>query len=251
MELEKTLRKMIYSIKEDFNQYSDDNFFSDEHLMYLIDTLREDYIDRTYSNPAKVLPESLYVKLCMELEEYPNSCSEDVNILRTKLPLPNYFMFPGRSYLKHFSLGSVMLKYVNRIEIERVPYFKASRFSSSQLYYSIDGDGRLLIISSDRTLLNESVSVNMIPRSFEETLKFRCGPCQENEENDCLDIMDIPYPIDGTIHTVILNTLKQQIYTKFNIVEDKVNDGDNTQQTPHYPTKNYRRNVDRDANRED
>lgn len=242
MESKVTLNKMIYSIKEEFNQYSDDSTFSDEFLALQIGQLRSDFIYRNYNSATNFIPDSLYSKICMNLERHPDDCYEDINVLRTDKPLPAYFNFSEKKIIKALSLGSLRIKYLNYVSLERIPYFTSGRYVKEQLYYSIDSEGRLLIITSEKLLFNTEVSLKIVVQNPEEAYELRC-----DKSDDTCDFFDTDYPIDGTTYNVVMTALRQQLFNKFRIPEDNINDGTNTnQQVPNHTYDNYDRARRRD-----
>ena len=247
MEEKLTLNKVIYSLKEEFNQYSDDNFFSDEFIAFQIGQIRNDFILRHYNNPTTPLQDSLFSKVCMNLVGYEEQCTESVNILVTDRPLPKLLNLSDKASIKNLSLGGIRLKYINYLNFERVPYFEIGKFSKSQLYYSIDGSGRLILLNSDRQLLNDTIELSILTSNPEEAYNLRCT---KGEESDCLDFYDFEYPIDGTTYNVILQTLRQQLLTKFRVPQDKINDSDDETATPNVANDNYRRRRNKDVDNE-
>lgn len=242
-----TLNKIVYSLKEEFNQYSDDNFFSNEFIAFQVNQIRNDFILRHYNNPTTPLQKSLYSKVCLPLVDYEESCSEDIYILTSSVPLPSLINFSDKQSIRDVSLGSIRSKYINFLNFERLPYFQAGKFSGTQLYYSIDNEGRLLLINTNRQLLNDSITLSVLTSDPEAAFELRCD---KGEEGDCLDFNDSEYPIDGTTYNVVMQSLRQQLLTKFRIPTDKANDSDDETAAANFSERNYRNRVNNDSKQE-
>ena len=231
-----TLRHIIYSLKEEFNLYSDDNIFSDEYLAFLINNIRADYIARTFGVAlTKVIPPSLYTKVCLDLVEQKD-CEDDIYILESKEAIPAIVNFNENRGLKSINLGSVMIKYLNFVSLDRVPYLSSGRFSNTQLYYSMSADNKFLLISTGYPLISDKVKFSAIFSDPEEAANLQCG--DDGKLLDC-DFFDAPYPIDDTTLNIVRLTLSQTLFNKLRMPEDKVNDADNTTSIVNFDAKNY------------
>lgn len=246
-----TLNKLIYSIKEEFNQLSDDTTFSDDYLSFQISLIRADYIQRVYSNPTKFPAKVLFSKVCLELEILEGDCTDNFTVLRSKNIIPDYIETFSQP-LRNIKLGGYDIKYLNFIDHSRIPYITTGKVFTSQVYISIDNGYLNIVIPNSRYILaveTNYLELEIIANDPEQVFNNRCTKCV-NEEN-CDDYFEAIYPIDGTVANIVLQTLRQTIISKFRIPEDKLNDGDssnNQANLPNYPLRNYRKEVDNDTN---
>lgn len=245
MEAEITLNKMIFSLKEEFNQYSDDTFLSSEYLAFQIVALRADFISRHYANGKETIPNEFYSRVCMDLVEHEDQCLEYIYMLVSNKGIPSSIDFTSKSSLKNINFGSMRIKYINYLNNERLPYFTAGKFSASQLYYSIDDRNRIVLFNTSKRLLNDTLSFDILASNTEEAYEMRCKDCDEDQ--GCVDYYDTKFPINGTAYNVIMQTLRNQLIMKFRIPEDKINDTDNEIGTPNFANDNYKRRVRKDV----
>lgn len=55
-----TYREIVYSILDLLKQSSDDSFYTEEHVLFLVSRMRSAILKQTYSNIKKEIPESNY-----------------------------------------------------------------------------------------------------------------------------------------------------------------------------------------------
>ena len=55
-----TYREIVYSILDLLKQSSDDSFYTEEHVLFLVSKMRAAILKQTYANIKKEIPESNY-----------------------------------------------------------------------------------------------------------------------------------------------------------------------------------------------
>lgn len=92
--MDRSLNEIVYSIKETLRDYSDDTDVSTEHLKYLVNTYRAQFLRRDLSKPGRYVDESIKQDIgCLRLElSDPADCcavTSDCTILRTEKEIPH------------------------------------------------------------------------------------------------------------------------------------------------------------------
>lgn len=92
--MDRSLNEIAYSVKETIRDYSDDSDISTDHIKYLINLYRSQYLKKDLRKPGRYVDESIKQDLgCLKLELIdPADCcdiSTDCTILRTVKDIPD------------------------------------------------------------------------------------------------------------------------------------------------------------------
>jgi hypothetical protein len=229
-----TLREMIYSVKEMLNAYSDDVTLSNEHLAFIFRNKRATYLEVLAANPRKAMPREAYQLLCLDMK-VDADCEEGKMILKSTEAIPASIKSDQDAQGIHsVKLDSIMAKWINIIEPERIPYIAVGRFNTNQIYVSKDIDNKLIVISlSNSHIFLEDVKIEIIAEDPEEADKFSC---LKTGDTEC-DFYDKKYPIPESLVATMVNETLNELLIKYRLSQDTVNNGsDDTlnQKIPYY-----------------
>lgn len=230
-----TLTEMIYSVREQFNAYSDDSVLSNEHLAFLFKNKRATYLEVLAANPRKQMPREAYQTLCIPVSP-SKDCDEEKVILKSNYAIPASINNPqdieGIGTVK---LESIMAKWINIIESVRIPFLDAGRFNVNQIYISKDVDDKLIILSrSNLHVFLEEVKIEIIAEDPEEADKLSCSI--SSTENEC-DFYDKKYPIPESLVKAIVSETVNELLIKYRLVQDGLNNSSDdslNQKIPYY-----------------
>lgn len=62
-----TYREVIYMVSDEIKASSDDAYFTEEHIMFLLKTYRAFILKQRYADVKKQIPESNYQTICIDL----------------------------------------------------------------------------------------------------------------------------------------------------------------------------------------
>jgi hypothetical protein len=65
-------KEVIYLISDELKLSSDDAFYTNDHLLYLIDKYRAFLLKQRYSDIKKQIPDNNYQTICLDLQESPS-----------------------------------------------------------------------------------------------------------------------------------------------------------------------------------
>ena len=86
-----TYREIVYMVLDELKVNSDDKYFEEEHVMFLMDKYRAFLLKQRYSDIKKQMPESNLQTICLNLIEVPAiagvSC-EGGSYLRSQNKIP-------------------------------------------------------------------------------------------------------------------------------------------------------------------
>ena len=200
-----TYREVTYLILDLLKQSSDDSYYTQEHILFLVSKIRSAILKQTYSNIKKEIPESNYQTICLDLKEGSAIAGEPCEggtYLRseqkipTTLPIGNTQIYPVDYYQGEIT-------FVSR---ERMRYVGHNKWLQNIIYASLGPDSHLYFKSSNPQYLY--LKKAKMTGIFEDTDKAAELECPSEEGQVC-DIMDKKFPLEeGLVASVIELTVK-------------------------------------------
>ena len=86
-----TYRQLTYLVLDEAKGLSDDFTYTEDHIIFLLDTYRSFLLKQRYSDVKKVIPDSNYQNICLNLIEVPAISGEPCEVgtyLRSKQEIP-------------------------------------------------------------------------------------------------------------------------------------------------------------------
>lgn len=213
-----TLKELTYMVLDELKLSSDDAYFNEEHIAFLIGKYRGFILRQQYKDVKKEIPESNLQTMCTDLIQVPAIAGvpcEGGTFLRTKEKVPFLMTIATpKIYTEGFYSGEI--SYVSR---ERMKYVGYNRWIPNIIYASMGPDNYIYLTSSNPQFLHlESVKITGI---FENPEKV--NDC--SLENTC-DFSNKEYPLEeGLIPQVLELVVKELAVPKYS-PEDKQNDSD-------------------------
>lgn len=215
-----TYKQIVYLILDELKLSSDDAYFNEEHILFMLDKYRSEVLSRKYNGNGGSINESNFQEICLELEEngqYQMSFCNCGHYLRSKKEVPwllsisNPIVFSGNFYDNNIC-------YVSKERMSHVGY---NKYLNNFIYCSIGPDNHLYLKSANPQFLYlEKVYMKGI---FENPEAADNLSCNENKEDD---IMDRIYPIeDELIPDMIAAILRDLLGYVYN-PQDKTNNAD-------------------------
>ena len=119
-------KDIVYMVLDEIKSTSDDAFFTEEHVLFLVNNYRNFILKQRYSDIKKPIPESNYQTICLNLIQVPAIAGvpcEGGTFLRSKEKVP-FMMKIGtpKVYPINYYLGEIT--YVSRERMRYVGYNK-------------------------------------------------------------------------------------------------------------------------------
>lgn len=211
-----TLRELTYIVLDELKLSSDDSYFNEEHIAFLISKYRVLLLRQQYKEIKREIPESNLQTMCTELILVPAtvgaSCKEKT-LLRTKEKIP-FFMtiYTPKIYADNPCSGEI--SYISR---ERMKYVGHNKWLVNAIYASIGTDNYMYLTSLNPQFINlEKIKITGI---FENPEKIK-----DCNADDAYDFWDKEYPLEeGLIPKVVELVVKELTAPKYS-PEDKQND---------------------------
>jgi hypothetical protein len=197
-----TFREIVYMCSDQLKISSDDNFFTNDHILYLIKKYRGLYLSQKYKDVRKEIPESNYQTICLDLTKTPamtgESC-EGGTLLRTTNKLPTLMTIGTTSvYPVDYFVGDITL-----VTRERMKYVGYNRWLQNIIYCAIAPDSYLYLKSSNPQYLHmEKIRLTGIFEDPEEAEKLTC-----DKDGASCDILDRRFPLEEEIVPQLIDTV--------------------------------------------
>lgn len=218
-----TFREIIYMILDEMKISTDDSYFTEDHIMYIINKYRALILKQRYSDIKKQIPESNYQTICLDLIEVPAITGEPCeggSYLRSKEKVP-FLMQIGVPKIYPIDYYQGEITYVSR---ERMRYVGYNKYLKNIIYASIGPDNYLYFKSfNPQYLYLEKARMIGI---FEDTLAASELQCPDKSGNIVCDVLDREFPIENALIPPLIQLVVEELTKAEYKPEDKENNSD-------------------------
>lgn len=214
-------KDIVYMILDEIKSTSDDAFFTEEHVLFLVNNYRNFILKQRYSDIKKPIPESNYQTICLNLIQVPAIAGvpcEGGTFLRSKEKVP-FMMKIGtpKVYPINYYLGEIT--YVSR---ERMRYVGYNKYLQNIIYASLGPDNYLYLQSSNpQYLYLEKIRLTGIFENIESVLDLLC---EDSGDSINCDIMDKTFPIEDALVPPIIELVVKELLGAEYRPKDETND---------------------------
>ena len=223
-----TLRELTYMVLDELKLSSDDSYFNEEHVIFLIGKYRAFLLKQIYKEVKLDIPESNYQTLYLNLEQTPAisgvvcECGE---FLKTTEQIPFLLtistpkLYSGNNYTKEIT-------YISR---DRMRYVGHNKWLKDIIYASLGTDNYLYLTSANEEFIDlKKIEITGV---FEQPDKI----LQKNSQ----DFRDIEYPLEeGLIPQVIELVVKTLMSANYDPEDSNNNAKDDLANLATYIAKN-------------
>ena len=218
-----TYREIVYMILDEIKSVSDDAFFTEDHIIFLIGKLRTFLIKQRYSDIKKQIPESNYQTICLDLIKVPAISGEPCeggSYLRSKEKIP-FLMKIGNPRVYPIDYYQGEITYVSR---DRMRYVGYNKYLQNIIYASLGPDNYLYFRSfNPQFLYLEKVRMTGI---FEDTLAASELQCPDENGDTVCDVLDREFPIENALIPPLIQLVVEELTKAEYKPEDKENNSD-------------------------
>lgn len=213
-------KDIVYMVLDEIKSTSDDAFFTEEHVLLLVNNYRNFILKQRYSDIKKPIPESNYQTICLNLIQVPAIAGvpcEGGIFLRSKEKVP-FMMKIGtpKVYPINYYLGEIT--YVSR---ERMRYVGYNKYLQNIIYASLGPDNYLYLQSSNpQYLYLEKIRLTGIFENIESVSDLLCD--DSGDSINC-DIMDKTFPIEDALVPPIIELVVKELLGAEYIKKDEEN----------------------------
>ena len=198
-----TYREIVYMCSDQLKIASDDSYFTEDHILYLVKKYRALLLTQRYKDVRKEIPESNYQTICVDLTKSPaieGETCEGGTLLKSTSKIPSLLTVgTNKVFPMSYFYGEVSL-----VSRERMKYVGYNRWLKNVIYCSIAPDGYLYLKSSNPQFLHlEKVKVSGIFEDVDEVEKLSCD---KSTDTTC-DIMDRKFPLEESLIPQVVETV--------------------------------------------
>ena len=213
-----TWREIVYMCIDELKLSSDDSFFTEDHLIYLISKFRAFILKQRYFDVKKFIPESNFSTICLDLIEVPAISGEECeggSYLRTKDKIP-YMMGIKHPRVYPIDYYQGEITYVNR---DRMKYTGYNKYLSNIIYCSLAPDNYLYFKSANpQYLYLEKVRLVALFENAEETFGLQC-----DDDGKVCDFLDSKFPLESSLIPPLLELVVKELRNAEFVEEDDDN----------------------------
>lgn len=216
-----TYREIVYSVLDEIKSTNDDSFFTEDHVIFLLNKYRTFLIKQRYSDIKKQIPESNYQTICLDLMEVPAISGEPCeggSYLRSKEKIP-FLMKIGTPRVYPIDYYQGEITYVSR---ERMRYIGYNKYLQNIIYCSLGPDNYLYFKSfNPQYLYLEKVRMTGIFEDPKAASELQCP----NENGDIVcDILDRDFPIESSLVPPMIELVVKELLGAEYRPKDEIND---------------------------
>lgn len=204
---------------------TDDSYYTQEHILYLISKYRAFIFQQKYGNNniKKQIPEVSRQQICIELMPVPGNkitvCDSGF-YLRSTRPIPD--IMPYTKPLIYTDDVYSTISQIIYVYYDRMKYTGENKYMKNIIYSSISPDKYLYLKSQNPVFLNlERIKMSAVFNDIEEAMKLSCDP-------DC-DILDSPFPLEDNLIPMLIDTVVKELLPKIEVPQDEENNATDNQ----------------------
>ena len=210
-------KDIVYLVLDELKLSSDDSFFTEEHILFLLNKYRGLLLKQQYKDVKKEIPESNYQTICLDLIQVPAIAGEPCEggtYLRSEKKIPFLMSIVSpRIYTGDYYQGNIT--YVSR---ERMRYVGYNKWLSNIIYASIGPDSYLYFKSSNpQYLYLEKVNLTGIFEDPEKAAELSC------DDNSVCDVMDADFPLEEALIPQLVQLVVKELSKPEYLPEDNRN----------------------------
>ena len=219
-----TFREIVYMVHDQLKLSSDDSFYTEEHILFIINKMRAMLLARKYNasknKPAQQIEDSNFQDISFALEQttvYPHGCS--ALWLKTTEKVPSMMdMFTP----KVFAVSDVVNELVTYIPAERMPYIGYNKWLGNIIYVAKGNDGYLYVRGNNPQFMYlQRLIVHGVVEDAVATAEASCE-CDEDGNKIC-DVLDKEFPMESSLVPLLIEYTVQELSGSRYAPQDKDN----------------------------
>ena len=206
-----TFREMVYMVNDMLKLASDDSFYTEEHIIFLLGKFRALLLQRKYTQTRNSsfspMSEQNKQEICLDLETAEmSSFGCGGNWLRSVQKIPT--LLEGTS-MEVYPKSSMIHSVITFVPEERMPYVGYNKWLKNIIYCSKASDGHLYMHNGDpQFLFLEKVKAQGVFSNPEEAAELSCDGA--SGESSC-DILDQNFPLEEAMIPACIEMVVQEL----------------------------------------
>lgn len=202
-----TLREIVFMCMDEIKLHSDDSFYTEDHLVFLLNKYRSFVLKKELEKENKQLSSSNGQTICLDLIEIRdenNPCGE--SMLRTEQKIPNLV---NDCKVSLYPVNYFEGDHIIYTTMERMRYTTYNKWTKNLIYAAKGPDDYLYIKSSNpQYLYLEKLRMKAIFEDFESAAQYACD--EDGEKLQC-DILDMKFPIENALVPIVTELVIKEL----------------------------------------
>lgn len=221
-----TYRQMVYIVLDLLKEVHDDAYYTEEHVIFLLDKMRSLLLLRKHAAAKRLneeVPDSNYQQLCLNLEPtdiLPEACGGE-GWLRSTKKVPSLL---GIGHTSAYPVNMFASDKVTFIAPERMPFVGYNKWLKNIIYVAIGPDDYLYVksINPQFRYLNQM----RLRGIFEDSEKASELACEGSTGNKECDILDMEFPLEEGLQMPCIEYVVQELSGARFAPQDKTNNAE-------------------------
>ena len=218
-----TLRELVFLVLDELKINSDDSYFNEDHVVFLINKYRSFVLKKELEKENKQLSSTNGQTICLDLIEVrdeDNPCGE--SMLRTEQTIPNLV---NDCKVSLYPVNYFEGDHIIYTTMERMRYTTYNRWTKNLIYAAKGPDNYLYLKSSNpQYLYLEKLRMKAIFEDFESAAQYACD--EDGEKLQC-DILDMKFPIENALVPIVTElVIKELLGVKYQPMDTHNNAAD-------------------------
>lgn len=216
-----TYRELAYMCLDKLKLSSDDSYFNEAHVMFLLSEYRAFLLKQRYSDIKKQIPNSNYQTICIDLELYSGDICGKGEYLRSTKPIP-FLMTIGIPSIHPNNYFEGNITYINR---DRMKYIGYNKYTTNIIYSTIASDNHLYLKSINPQFIHlEKVQLTGIFQDCNIPNELQC----DLGESNC-NPLDKVFPIEDSLVPPLLDLVVKELLPTYSPEDSNNNAKDDLQ----------------------
>lgn len=202
-----TLRELVFMVLDECKIHSDDSYFNEDHVSFLLSKYRSFLLKKELEKENKNLSSANAQTICLDLIEVPAIEDFDCSgsYLRSTEKIPSIINeFKVQLYPLDYYQGEII--FTSR---ERMRYTGYNKWTKNLIYASKGPDDYLYLKSSNpQYLYLEKLRMKAIFEDFESAAQYACD--EAGERLQC-DILDMKFPIENALVPIVVEMVVKEL----------------------------------------
>ena len=202
-----TLRELVYLVLDEVKINSDDSYFNEDHVIFLLNKYRSFVLKKELEKENKPLSSNNSQIICLDLIEVrdeDNPCGG--SMLRTEQIIPNLI---NDSKVSLYPINYFEGDHIIYTTMERMRYTTYNKWTKNLIYAAKGPDGYLYLKSSNpQYLYLEKLRRKATFEDFESAAQYACD--ESGEELNC-DILDMKFPIENALVPILVEMVVKEL----------------------------------------
>ena len=202
-----TLRELVFMCMDEVKLHSDDSFYTEDHVVFLLNKYRSFVLKKELDKENKQLSSTNGQTICLDLIEIrdeDNPCGG--SMLRTEQKIPNLV---NDCKVSLYPVNYFEGDHIIYTTMERMRYTTYNKWTKNLIYAAKGPDDYLYLKSSNpQYLYLEKLRMKAIFEDFESAAQYACD--ESGEELNC-DILDMKFPIENALVPIVVEMVMKEL----------------------------------------